>query len=70
MARILIVERINSIVYVYTESLRHHAGVQGNLTAMDGARLVSNYVEFDVFDSNCDAMEALQDDQWTSTVIV
>lgn len=64
---ILIVQRVNDRVFVYREDLRHHAVVQGN--AEENDRLTENYVAFDVFDTECDALHALENGQWTSTIV-
>ena len=68
MPQILVVERVGDTVYVYREDLKHHAAVQED--AVSNARPVTKRVDFDVFDSECNVMRALNDGEWTSAVIL
>jgi hypothetical protein len=68
MAKILIMERVGNDVFVYREDLRHHAAVQENVAS--NARSVSQRVDVEVFDDECNVMKVLEDGQWTSMVIL
>ena len=68
MPQILVVERVGDKVYVYREDLKHHAIVQEDVASNN--RPVAKRVDFDVFDSECNVMRALDDGEWTSAVIL